>query len=218
MHYLSGEIPQGRFGIGYATLRKASEQERGRVDGDADDRATSTEAWPRSPPCAAPAPRPGGPRHCSALFARADARRAGIPDPPAGRRAAPGRARRRHGRCNRVSGRRTGGTNPPCGDVCQESRRGRARGAHRGRRIARAISARAVVADRSDAGADRGRRRRSAGAARRRGRVRMEDGRRAHPAAQGRRRRAHLHAQLERGDGRGAGDRRDRARACRRAK
>src|SRR4026209_711637 len=29
VHYLSGEIPQGRFGIGYATLRKASE--RGRV-------------------------------------------------------------------------------------------------------------------------------------------------------------------------------------------
>ena len=26
VHYLSGEIPQGRFGIGYATLRKASEQ------------------------------------------------------------------------------------------------------------------------------------------------------------------------------------------------
>ena len=26
VHYLSGEIPQGRFGIGYATLRKASER------------------------------------------------------------------------------------------------------------------------------------------------------------------------------------------------
>ena len=26
VHYLSGEIPQGRFGIGYAILRKASEQ------------------------------------------------------------------------------------------------------------------------------------------------------------------------------------------------
>ena len=26
VHYLSGEMPQGRFGIGYATLRKASEQ------------------------------------------------------------------------------------------------------------------------------------------------------------------------------------------------
>src|ERR671921_1608205 len=25
VHYLSGEIPQGRFGIGYAVLRKASE-------------------------------------------------------------------------------------------------------------------------------------------------------------------------------------------------
>jgi DNA ligase-1 len=29
VHYLSGEIPQGRFGIGYATLRKASESSGG---------------------------------------------------------------------------------------------------------------------------------------------------------------------------------------------
>ena len=196
VHYLSGEIPQGRFGIGYATLRKASEQ-----GGVASTATLTIDDVDRS---LAEVAGLQGLRLCdeagrsTAVIVRAgDPRRAGIPDAPAGRRAAPGRARRRHGRCDRRR-RRPYRSSKCAARRCMRriSARSRAPRSREGSRSARAVSARAVVADRADAGADRGRRRRSADAARRRGRVRMEDGRCAHPGAQSRRRRAHLHAQL----------------------
>ena len=105
VQYLSGETPQGRFGLGYATLQAASVRRRPRPSPSFVDLAKSTAASPSiasirgsglgSPPL----------RSAARAVHTRNGRRTGIPHPPARRRAAPGRAGRCDGRCHRLRGR-----------------------------------------------------------------------------------------------------------------
>ena len=63
VHYLSGEIPQGKIGIGYATVR-AGRIDPGRGIGDAVDRRSRRPSCRNSPTCAAADRLRGAQRRC----------------------------------------------------------------------------------------------------------------------------------------------------------
>ena len=141
-----------------------------------------------------------------------DARRAGLPDPPAVRRAAPGRARRRADRSGGARVGRRGRSGPPRDDA-----RGRIWRRWRGPRSSTATTAlsrfilqpfQPVQPMLAESAADVG----EALADSRRGVVRIQARWRAHPGAQGRRRGEGLLAEPARRHGRGAGSRDGRAR------
>src|SRR5688572_31775881 len=137
-------------------------------------------------------------RRAAGPFRSSDGCRATFPFPASARRAAPGRPRGRDGRCDRRGGGGARRRSAPRNDVRQPHReRGRIRAA-RGQRRPCEVPARATVAGRAHAGTDGGRPRGRLEAARRRGGVRVEDGRGAHPGAQVRRHRAHLYAEPQR--------------------
>ena len=120
-----------------------------------------------------------------AVLAR-DACGTGVPHSPAARRAAPGCAGRCHDRCHRRGIRRADRARAAGGNVFEEHRCRCTGGAARRRQRTRTVPARDSISGRADARSNRRQYRGSVATAHGRGGVRMEDGRCAHPGAQGR--------------------------------
>jgi hypothetical protein len=183
VHYLSGQIAQGRIGVAYKALKEAAASPAAGEAACCRSRK-STGLSPPSPRFAAPAPRAGAPRRCGRCFRRRR-RGAGIPAPARRRRASARRTRGRHARGDRRGRRCAGGDRAPRGDVLEELGSGGARAlAGRSGALAK-IPARAVRARLPHARANRRRPGGSFANPGRRSGVRVEDGRRAHSGAQG---------------------------------
>ena len=206
VQYLSGEAPQGRIGIGPAVLREASATEPAEASSltltEVDRTITRGRGAARARASARCAPR-----RLRDLFGRATGSEQRF------------LARLMLGelRQGALEGVMVDAIAPaaevPVADVrrammyARRRRRGREAALAREERRPREVPARDPFADRADACADGGESGRCPAAARRRGRIRMEAGWRAHPGAQVRRRRAHLYAQPERSRCRHPGDR-----------
>ena len=213
--FLSGEPRQGRMKIGGAVLSGLRDVPR---------RRSAAAGAPRGRCHLRSHRRPLGRRSASGraqllrdLMRSRDRRRAGLPRPPALRRAATGRARRRADRRGRprrpASGARASAARRCWPATSRRSRAPRLRTAKpalarsRCSRFSRSSRCWPIQPPTSARALDRARR----------GVVRIQAGWRAHPGPQGRRRGARVFAKPARRDDRGAGSRRRSRARCRRA-
>ncbi len=208
--YLSGVLPQGTVGVGWAALRRPSgpgrvglpEAARGRC-GDHTSAAHLGRGLAGS----------SAKRARGAVLSR-DRVRAAPPRRALSRRASPRSARGRDARGGREGRRRSGVGRAACGDARRRRVDGRGGRHARGRPGSGTLPADAAAADHADAGSDRrgrDRRAREAGSRERR----MEARRRAYPGTPCGRRRARVHPQPRRHHRARAGDRRSASRVGR---
>ena len=201
--YLSGVLPQGTVGVGWAALRDrpAPAESASLKLLEVDAAITRLQAHLRRGLAGSSAKRARG-----AVLSR-DRLRAAPPHRALPRRAPPRSARGRDARGGREGRRRSGVGRAACGDARRRRVNGRGGRHARGRRGPGTLPADAAAADHADAGSDRrgrGRCAREAGS----GEHRMEARRRADPGPPCGRRRARVHPQPRRHHRARAGDRR----------